>query len=141
MVDNNEGSSQIIEKILKKHDISIDYASDGIDALYKLKNGAQYQAAIIDYTLPDLSGLEVIEKIRNHSNHAINHLPIVLMYNSDDDVDLASIDMEYHVKQHLIKPINAGNLLNVLSEINQSKKQEVAYVEKIVSTILGKCFK
>jgi len=64
--DNDLESSQIV-KFLKDDHIEIDIAETGADALKKLKS-KNYDCLILDYTLPDITGLELLEKINKVKN-------------------------------------------------------------------------
>ncbi len=125
IVDDNEKTNQIISQIIGKYNITSEFLTDGIDALYNLKKGAKYDAIIIDNNLKDMNGIEVISKIRSNSNPEIAKLPIILTYSTSEQHDLYSQCLELGVRQQILKPINSTQLLTALSKVNTFEETEV----------------
>ncbi len=125
VVDDNEKTSHIISQIIGKYNITSDYLSDGIDVLYHLKKGAKYDIIIIDNNLQDMSGIELISKIRANSNPEIAKMPIILTYSTSEQHDLYSQSLELGVRQQILKPINSIQLLMALSKVNSYEEIEV----------------
>ncbi|MEY5047628.1 MAG: hypothetical protein RLZZ175_987 [Bacteroidota bacterium] len=125
IVDDNEKTNQIISQIIGKYNITSEFLTDGIDALYNLKKGAKYDAIIIDNNLKDMNGIEVISKIRSNSNPEIAKLPIILTYSTSEQHDLYSQCLELGVRQQILKPINSTQLLTALSKVNTFEEIEV----------------
>jgi HAMP domain-containing protein/signal transduction histidine kinase/CheY-like chemotaxis protein len=62
VVEDNEIDSSQIAKVLQSDNIEITIASTGKKAL-KLIGGKDYDCIILDYTLPDISGKELLSKV------------------------------------------------------------------------------
>ncbi|MEY3416655.1 MAG: hypothetical protein RL711_10 [Bacteroidota bacterium] len=137
LVDNNAKSSAIVCEMLAGFPTTIEVASDGIEALYKLKKETPFDAAIIDYSLEDMTGLEIVKKIRSNANPLVNTLPIIITHQSVDNDALMTLSMTYGVKQQILKPIFKSHLfqaLNALSEAAVKEEQLLVntpdYIEK-----------
>ncbi len=75
VVDGNDQQRDTIIELLKGHDIEIISASTGSDAFKHLQAGA-YQCMILDLKLPDMSGTELMDKIR--SDERLSEIPIII---------------------------------------------------------------
>lgn len=76
IVDDNDINGLIAENMLQSIGIPSDYAKDGLTALQMLRQ-KKYDLVLMDYVMPGMNGIEVIEKIR-----AIPHfemLPVVAL--------------------------------------------------------------
>jgi len=79
VIEDNELDSSQIAKMLKGDGVQVTVANTGKKAI-KLLEGKEYDCIILDYTLPDISGSELIEKVSN-----IKHkLTPVIVYSAKD---------------------------------------------------------
>jgi HAMP domain-containing protein/signal transduction histidine kinase/CheY-like chemotaxis protein len=79
VIEDNELESSQIVKLLKEENIEITIASTGEKAL-QLINSKEFDTIILDYTLPDISGLDLIKKINNDK---LTLVPIII-YSAKD---------------------------------------------------------
>ncbi|HXP52469.1 MAG TPA: response regulator, partial [Bacteroidia bacterium] len=79
VIEDNELESSQIVKLLKEDNIEITIASTGEKALQLLSNKT-FDTVILDYTLPDISGLDLIKKINNDK---LTLVPIIV-YSAKD---------------------------------------------------------
>jgi len=83
------------------------------DALTELAGG-DYDCAVIDLDMPDMSGLELITMIRRSNGYG--SLPIVLVL--PDDARAGSDDQESNTASRVItKPFNPWDLTRILDEL------------------------
>jgi CheY-like chemotaxis protein len=75
VVEDNEGEQKSIEALLGHTDIEIEMAATGEQALAKLREG-NFDCAVLDLRLPDMSGFEVLEHLRDDPTLA--DLPVVV---------------------------------------------------------------
>jgi HAMP domain-containing protein/CheY-like chemotaxis protein len=75
IVDDNHAEQQSIAALLAHDDIDITMADTGTAALVALREQA-YDCAVLDLRLPDMSGFEVLEAIRDEE--ALHDLPVVV---------------------------------------------------------------
>jgi HAMP domain-containing protein/CheY-like chemotaxis protein/signal transduction histidine kinase len=75
VVDDNQAEQQSITALLAHDDVDITTAGTGTAALIALREQA-YDCAVLDLRLPDMSGFEVLETIRDEV--ALRDLPVVV---------------------------------------------------------------
>ena len=63
VVDDTEVNLEVIKNLLKKTQIRIDTASSGKDAL-DLARTTDYDVALIDHMMPDMNGIETLERMK-----------------------------------------------------------------------------
>ena len=71
--DDHDINEQIVSR-LKQDGFAVDSADNGLDGLYLMQE-YPCDVAIVDLGLPQMSGLEVIRKIRADANH----VPILIL--------------------------------------------------------------
>lgn len=70
LADDDEDYLLMTDSFLKQIGYNVECASDGKEAVCKLKSG-DYQIALLDYFMPGLNGEEVIEEIRRDNKELI----------------------------------------------------------------------
>lgn len=114
-IDDDPMSLLFLDKLLRQVnflDAHIDSAYNGKEALEKLENGT-YDGIISDYHLPDMSGDELIDKVREFSNQkGIRFIMI-----SADFIE----NSDSHMDAFLMKPVEPQALEKVLIKLFLSK--------------------
>ena len=83
-----------------QHDgYQIDSALDGEEALHKIEGGS-YDLVLLDVMLPKLSGMEVCQRVRDHSD-----IPIIMITAKGEDMDKI-LGLEYGADDYMTKPFN-----------------------------------
>lgn len=99
------GMSEAVVDILTYHKYIVDAVYDGADAL-AYAEAEQYDGIILDIMMPKLSGLEVLEKLREKGNNT----PILLLTAKAEIEDrIQGLDMG--ADDYLPKPFAMGELL------------------------------
>jgi HAMP domain-containing protein/signal transduction histidine kinase/DNA-binding response OmpR family regulator len=75
VIEDNPAEQLSIRELLWHDDIDIDTVESGADALEKLEQNS-YDCAVLDLRLPDMSGFEVLEQLRDHEK--LQDLPVVV---------------------------------------------------------------
>lgn len=125
IISENIKLKEIVSQIIEKQSINIVNVEDGIEALYLLKKEHDFDVLIIDNDMVEMSGIELIKKIRNHSIHELALLPIILLFNSDEDGSLNRICIENGVRQLILKPVNSPLLMSALSQIKDLTNDDI----------------
>ena len=69
IVDDDESIRWVLNKALKLKGYKVDFAKNGLEAISKIEKRKNYSIIFLDIFLPDISGLEVLKKIKQaHSN-------------------------------------------------------------------------
>ncbi len=75
VVEDNPAEQLSVRELLGYDDIDIDVADSGASALKSL-NDANYDCVVLDLRLPDMTGFEILEQLRD--NPKLKDLPVVV---------------------------------------------------------------
>ncbi len=100
---------------IKGHDCVI--ANDGRTGLSLLENG-NFDAAILDLAMPELSGIDVINSLEKNGKIDKQKI-LVLTASSISDDEIENLK-KHGVKAFLKKPVKMITLLSVLESLNSS---------------------
>ena len=139
MVEDDESLANIIARYLQKSNIDVTNVMSGADLIDNLKTSTSYELLILDLTLPDIDGLDLIKEIRNISN-----IPIIISSARDDILDKIK-GFENGADDYMPKPYDPRELeLRIKSVIaryesskpKQIKKQKIFEIQKDEHIIL-----
>ena len=110
-----------LQNFLKKAGIAaVGHASDGVEALARLdsaeKNGQPFDFVFSDFWMPNMNGLEFIEKLR--ADPRLEHLPVFAVTADTECHNDARSGLFTGV---LLKPLTYGKLLAVFASVNDAK--------------------
>lgn len=118
MVDDNEINRCIVQAQTSGWNMACDLAKDGFEALQKIEQaqdeGRPYQLGIIDYNMPGMDGLELAEKLANHSK--IKPVPLLLMTSLGFPVPRQQLDA-LRILGCLSKPVRQSKLYDAITSI------------------------
>ena len=97
-------------KVLKSQGYLVTTAMTGKDALAKIQK-SNYNLVLLDIGLPDMTGTEVLKKIRE-----INQDIIVVMMTAHPQLDSSIDSVNYGADGYLIKPVNDTDLVEIVEE-------------------------
>jgi len=118
MIEDDEELAKVISKFLKKHEINVENVVYPYDGIEKLKSG-DYRLLILDLTLPDIDGLEVVLKIREFSS-----IPIIISSARDDIVDKV-LGLERGADDYLPKPYNPRELVARIKSLLRRESKSI----------------
>jgi CheY-like chemotaxis protein len=99
VVEDNPAEQLSIRELLGYEDIDVTVASTGVDALNKV-NEAPFDCVVLDLRLPDMSGFDVLERLRD--NPSVSDLPVVVFtgkeLSSEEDSRLHTLARSVVVK-------------------------------------------
>lgn len=116
VVDDDPIVARIVRRALERLGYDVTCAETGHEALRQLASG-EYELAIIDYLLPDLSGLGLMMAIRRRE-HETNALPAVLVLSSAREVD-ELLWQQAGADACIPKPFSVPELEAALRKLNQ----------------------
>ncbi|MDR0396033.1 MAG: response regulator transcription factor [Oscillospiraceae bacterium] len=107
---------------LEQDGYEVDSAADGEEALAMFGNRA-YDLILLDVMLPEISGVEVCQRIRERSN-----VPIIMLTAKGEDMDKI-LGLEYGADDYMTKPFN---ILEVKARVKSilRRTQNVVSVEQ-----------
>jgi CheY-like chemotaxis protein len=86
LVEDHKAQSQALKEMMQNNGISVDQAFDG-ESAFRMLNENDYQCVILDLNLPDISGLDLLDKIKEIEKFAT--LPVII--NTAMELDKSSV--------------------------------------------------
>ncbi|MBE5929115.1 MAG: response regulator transcription factor [Lachnospiraceae bacterium] len=99
VVDDEKLIVKGIKFSLMQDDMEVDCAYNGEEALEMIKNN-KYDVVLLDVMLPELSGFDVCQAVREFSD-----VPIIMLTAKSDDMDKI-LGLEYGADDYITKPFN-----------------------------------
>ena len=115
IVDDEEILRMLICDTLEEFNFTIDEAGNGLDALNKMQQNS-YDLVFLDYMMPDLSGIEVIEKL---SSDYKEKTPIIMLTAKAQESD-RQIAMDKGAKYFISKPFSPIKLISFIEELRNA---------------------
>jgi DNA-binding response OmpR family regulator len=107
VVEDDEDNLTIIRRLLQGANYEVAAVMSGGDAL-KLLQTETFDVILLDIMMPDISGLDVLQKIKAES--ATADLPVILVTARSSDDDLMS-GYQYGADYYVTKPFTKKQLL------------------------------
>ncbi len=86
IIEDNKPSQRAISCLFDSKSVSVDFARTGKEGCEKLLT-MQYDCAILDLGLPDMSGLDVLERVTKVTKETKEKLPPVIVYTGREITD------------------------------------------------------
>ena len=103
---------------LEKKGYSVDTVTNGSDALEIIKkNLNKYDVIFLDESMPGITGLETLEKIKNLTEQ----IPVVMITKNEAE-DLMEDAIGSKITDYLIKPVNPNQIILALKKILDKKR-------------------
>jgi HAMP domain-containing protein/CheY-like chemotaxis protein/signal transduction histidine kinase len=143
VVEDNEAEQMSIAELLGHTDVEIQVAGTGREALQALAEGS-FDCAVLDLRLPDMSGFEVLEHIRD--DESLHDLPVVVFtgkeLSPEEDARLHTLARSVVVKgvespERLLDE-TALFLHRVVSDLPPDKQQMLDRLHRSDDDLVGK---
>lgn len=119
MIEDDLELADIIIRYLSSFDLEVSNTDSPYTGLSIIKNEPSYELLILDLTLPEIDGLELIPKIREFSK-----IPIIITSARDDILDKV-MGLERGADDYLPKPYNPRELSARIKAILKRSHPEV----------------
>jgi DNA-binding response OmpR family regulator len=120
IIEDDQSLLHSLSFTLKRHEYSVDMASDGLEALDCLISAQQsadpYCLLITEIQLPGLAGLELIDRLREHGIL----LPTLVITARADKNLIVKLEKR-GIKEILIKPFNSAELATRISSVMEQQ--------------------
>lgn len=109
-IEDDAGLAKLLERRLKRHGYDLDWVCDGISGLERMRSQV-YDVVAIDYEMPGLNGLAVLEKMQE-----LDNAPPAIMISGAGDMDTAIAAMKVGAADYVVKTVD-GSYLDLLPRI------------------------
>lgn len=121
LVEDDNGLGRLMQKSLKRHEFNVLLAETGEEAL-KLIKGSKKEILLIDYKLPDMSGKELVLKLREKFGYTPNYVTLTGYGNEKIAVEMMKLgSRDYIVKEQnfmeLLLEVLKRNIADISNEI------------------------
>ena len=132
LVEDEPDLGYAIKRTLNQHNYVVDLVRDGTEAWDYLQTGTQdYTLAILDWLLPGLSGIELLQRMRGKKMA----LP-TLMLTAKDTLEDKVIGLDAGADDYLVKPFSMVELLARLRALQRRSPQLVPQQLQVGNLIL-----
>ncbi|MDQ0455399.1 response regulator [Rhizobium paknamense] len=124
MIEDDEGHARLIEKNVRRAGVNNEIIpfANGNEALDFIlgpdRSGEvsrdRYLLILLDLNLPDMSGTDILEKVKN--NPYTRRLPVVILTTTDDEREIQRCyDLGANV--YITKPVDYDNFANAIRQL------------------------
>ncbi len=120
VVDDFSNMRGIIKSLLRQVGFeNIDEAEDGVHALNMLKSGQGYCLIISDWSMPNMGGIELLEKVRQDPE--LKAIPFIIMTEAADKKKIMEA-IRAGADNFVIKPFTIEAMKWSIKKITEKKK-------------------
>ena len=128
IVEDEERIARFVELELMHEGYEAEKAVDGREGLEMAQSG-RFDLVILDIMLPQLSGIEVLRRLRKHETPSVAATPVILLTARDSVTDkVTGLDMG--ANDYVTKPFQIEELLARIRVILRQKKPEAEAEKK-----------
>ena len=113
IIDDDENITRPFSRILQRNGFETDVAYTGAEAIEKCK-AKPYSVALIDIILPDLNGMDLIDRLPNHGSRMVKIVITGFPSMREQKQGVAA-------DAYLPKPVRPQELIELIREKTQSR--------------------
>ena len=114
IVDDYKTMLRIIRNLLKQIGFNnVEEATDGSEALQKLRNG-DFKLVISDWNMEPMTGIQLLREVRD--DQKLQKIPFI-MVTAESKTENVVIAKEAGVSNYIVKPFNAATLKSKLAGV------------------------
>jgi two-component system nitrogen regulation response regulator GlnG len=140
VADDEESMRWVLSKALKRKGFNVDLAKDGDEALRMIQS-SNYDMAILDIKMPGLSGLDLLDQIREQKNELL-----VVIMTAEASMKNAVEAMKRGAYDYITKPFDLDVIDAIIEKIDKARemtsqvsllKEELKDRYQLEKTIIG----
>ena len=120
VAEGDREEAKLLQYRLESNDYRVIVAPDGNSVWEAIGRhiGKRFDLIILDITLPDVSGLELLKKLKEKED--TKQIPVI-MISAKSELDLIDTAFEYGVEDYFTKPFDSQALLEKIKELLESR--------------------
>jgi len=135
IIDDEESIRIATAAILEEEGYTVDTAANGKEAIEK-SNANLYNAAIIDYRLPDMEGTDLLTALKETTPRMVK-----IMVTGYPSLQNAVTSVNKRADAFLMKPVGIETLLSTIRDLLRKQEQEQKYSETKVAEFIETRFR
>ena len=138
IIDDEIHIVELIRFNLETSGYEVDIAYDGLDGYLKIKENAP-QLVLLDWMLPNISGIDVLKKIRDDKD--LKNTPVIMLTAKNMEADKVE-GLVGGADDYITKPFSVKELLARISSvlrrynINSTREEEILTVKDITLDLI-----
>ncbi len=112
VVDDEKVQLETLKRGLRTRGFQVCTAINGRDALKSLNNSGKVDLVITDYTMPEMNGVELCDKIRD----TFKNIPVIIM-TAFGDKEIALDALRHGCNGFIDKPFTLDELMNLVNRV------------------------
>jgi diguanylate cyclase (GGDEF)-like protein len=109
LVDGDADAQSVVSTVLQRRGFRVTQANCGETAITLLESGASFNLVLLNLSLPDIPGIEVLARIR--ARNSITKLPVIVFVDEASN-EILFQSMELGANEMLGKPLNLSLLVS-----------------------------
>lgn len=118
LVDDSTSALMVLEQMLSSFGFEVHTAthpSKAIEIFHEeLKKGAPFSLLVIDWKMPEMDGLQLVQELKRISSSNSLSILMVTAYGADQ---VKAAVRQHEIDSYLLKPVNPSSLFDVLNTI------------------------
>ncbi|MFN3550987.1 MAG: response regulator [Endomicrobiia bacterium] len=116
LVEDDRNLAETLSELLKTNNYDVVVTYNGEQAIEECKKKF-FSAVIIDYKLPDISGIELLREVKKFNTNIVS-----IIITGYEDLNIAISALRENVSDFLIKPFELTDLINSLKKALLNKR-------------------
>lgn len=130
IIDDDVELCDLLSQYLKTEGMEVTAIHNGLEAINHLQEltdaSKHYDAIVLDFMLPGMQGLDILQRLRQFSN-----IPVLMLTARGDDIDRI-VGLESGADDYLPKPCNPRELLARLRAVLRRSEHRLAEPAKTI---------
>jgi CheY-like chemotaxis protein len=116
LVEDNPADALLIQEALRQvtEGHTVDHATDGVQALARLREGARPDLVLLDLNLPRKDGREVLAEVK--ADPDLRDIPVIILTTSSAPADIA-FAYKHAANSYVRKPLGMDRLVEAATAI------------------------
>ncbi|MGH7823550.1 MAG: response regulator, partial [Candidatus Binatia bacterium] len=123
IVEDHEAARDLILHALEGGGYQLEFASSGTEAVEILQRGRSFTTALLDVSLPGVSGLDICRRMKSDS--LLRTTPVILMSGALGARELAQESVRVGADAFLAKPFSLDELRTVVRAFTRIREQAI----------------
>ena len=121
LVEDDTKLGALLKSLLEFSDFEVEWAKDGKEALERIDEAVinSFDVIILDWMLPEISGVEICQLLRNP--HKYNYQGGIIFLTARDGTDDCVTGLESGADDYLVKPFEQKELIARLNALGRRK--------------------